>query len=164
MRIKTCCRQRRTSGRVIERVFFAALPFQQQERIGQTNQSDMVVPTRPASTFVVIQPELFLQLLVVLLHAPAQLRQTDQPLQRRLKGRLENQYLVGAFPPWAIRSGPKPLPARLVANMTVSRLDAAGGKTALLRPLASFSPARPSSIHPAARAGAIASKRVGLSL
>ena len=95
MRIKTCCRQRRTSGRVSERVFFAALPFQQQERISQTNQSDMVVPTRPASTFVMIQPELFLQLLVVLLHAPAQLRQTGQPLQRRLNGQVGKPVLGG---------------------------------------------------------------------
>ena len=164
MRIKTCCRQRRTSGRVSERVFFAALPLQQQERISQTNQSDMVVPTRPASTFVMIQPELFLQLLVVLLYAPAQLRQTGQPLQRRLNGQVGKPVLGRCcFILGPLDQDPNLFQLGVVSNMTVSGLDAAGGETALLRPRL---PSRQRTVFhsSAARAMAIASNEVGLSL
>jgi len=42
----------------------------------------MMVKAPPATAFVVIQPNLLLELLIIALDPPAQLGQVDQPLER----------------------------------------------------------------------------------
>src|SRR2546425_10608593 len=84
MRIKTICRDRRASGKVGIGVFFKALSFQQQEGIGQADQGHLMMPALPAAPFVMIHSQFFFELLIILLHPPAQLRQSDQAPQRDL--------------------------------------------------------------------------------
>jgi hypothetical protein len=56
MRMRSCSKQRGTSGTVISRVCFGALPFQQQERHRPDKQGDVALPFQAAQPFVMIDP------------------------------------------------------------------------------------------------------------
>src|SRR5205823_4001709 len=55
------------------------LLFQGQEAIGQHDQASMMVEPQPEATFIVVQAQLFLHLLIPLFHRPATLPQPHCP-------------------------------------------------------------------------------------
>ena len=55
-------------------------PLEREEPVGRGDQRGVVTPAKPGAAFVVVQPELAFELLVVELHLPAHPRQPDEPL------------------------------------------------------------------------------------
>jgi hypothetical protein len=53
----------------------------------------------PAASFIVPEPDLLLEFLIIALDAPAQLGGVDQIADAMLLGKVESQYLVGSFSP-----------------------------------------------------------------
>ena len=88
-----------------------------------------------------IQPQFFFQLLVILLHAPAQLRQAHQPLQRGLSRQVGKPVLGRSrFLRRPLDQQPHLFQFGVVADVTMGRLDPQSREAASLRPFASFSP------------------------
>jgi hypothetical protein len=60
-------------------------------------QGDVMMPPLPATPFVMIQPQLPLELLVILLDFPATLRQADQATQRIVRRQIAEEVLNWLF-------------------------------------------------------------------
>src|ERR1700678_1543803 len=60
-------------------------------------QRDVMMPPLPAAPFVMIQPQLLLELLVILLDFPATLRQSDQAAQRIVRRQIAEEVLNWLF-------------------------------------------------------------------
>ena len=85
-----------------------------------------MVKSSPTSTFVVAQAEFLLEILVVALDAPAQMRGANQVIDCAVLGQRDSQYLVGSLWPaghsmssrsWGCsRALPELPPARLTRN------------------------------------------------
>src|SRR3990172_7992544 len=133
MRIKTCCKQRRTSGRLGGGVFFVLKPLADQKSISQTYQRHMMMPALPTAPCVVIQSQFLFQLLIVLLDSPAQFRQLHQGPPRDVRGQVGEPIVAGCcsfLRP--LDQHPEGLGLPSVTQGTVRRLHSAGRKTALL--------------------------------
>ena len=117
------------------------LPLQQQERVGQADQGDVVMPALPAAPFVMVQSQFLFQLLIVLFHAPAEFGQLHQAWERDPLGQVREPVLAGSFrlggplaqQPDGFQLGP-PL------NMAMGRLHPASREAAALRASAALSP------------------------
>src|SRR3990170_1777942 len=81
---------RRTIGRNqrCPEVFFEVERLQSQETEGEHGQSDMVMPSLPGTSFVVVQTQLILELLIALLNPPSYLGQTHQADETRSLGKV----------------------------------------------------------------------------
>src|SRR5215471_13198732 len=101
----------------------------------------MVMPALPAAALVMVQPQFLLELLVVLLHPPAQLGQPHQAAPRDLLGQV-GQPILGRC--YRVRrpfdQQPDRLPLGLVMSLAMGRLHPAGAKAAALRTLAALAP------------------------
>src|SRR6266849_1601266 len=64
----------------------AMRPLKGQEAVGQKAERGMVVEARPGTSFEVIQPQLFLELLVALLDLPTRFPQPDSLFPRGRRG------------------------------------------------------------------------------
>ena len=58
-----------------------------------------MVEASPASSLVVPEPDLLVEVLMIPLDAPAQFGKIDQSARDMSSGRVENQYLVGSASP-----------------------------------------------------------------
>src|SRR5271157_2416991 len=118
---------RRVCGRVHPEVFFAPQPFQGQEGMRQHDQRDMMMPPVPMAAFVVIQAQLFLQLLIILFDLPAAFDDAYQSPQGVVLGQVAEKVFRGlllAGRPF--RQQPDLRVGRLAFVESVRRLDAAG--------------------------------------
>src|SRR6266849_5680587 len=71
-----------------------------------------MMPAWPAAPFVVVQSQFLFELLVVLLHSPAEFSQAHQAPQRDLLGQVREPILGGALP-LATRSAARPVATRV---------------------------------------------------
>lgn len=88
---------RRVRGRVHPEVFLIAKSLQREESLCQHHQSDMMMPSCPVPPFVVIQPQLFLELLIILSYLPASFCQTNQPPERVGLGQIAEKIFCRFF-------------------------------------------------------------------
>lgn len=84
---------RRVFGRVHPEVFFAAQSFQGQEGVRQHHQGHVMVPAAPTPSFVMIQAQFFLQLVVVLFDLPPALGDAHQAAQRVARRQIAEEVL-----------------------------------------------------------------------
>src|SRR5512134_2544724 len=109
----TCLCARRTSARVViggkgrrlaleeasDGVFFGVLCsaskqlLGDQKPVGRDSQAGMMMESSPASSLVVSQSQLLLELLIVALDAPAQMCHTDQLVERGVLGQRRQPIL-----------------------------------------------------------------------
>lgn len=80
-RMSSVCRRRRVWGNVTPEVFFCARLFAAQKAESHRDQGHVMMPPQPVAAFVMIEPELFLELAVIELHPPAGARGADEPGQ-----------------------------------------------------------------------------------
>src|SRR5438552_17749473 len=101
----------------------------------------MMMPAWPAAPFVVVQSQFLFELLVVLLHSPAEFSQPHQAPQRDLLKQVREPILGGRFRfRWPLDQQPDRWQLGPVSNMTMSRLHPAGSKAAPLRTLTALPP------------------------
>ena len=99
------------------------------------------MPAWPAASFVVVQSEFLLELLVVLCHPPAQLGELNQAPQRDPLGQVgapifgRGFHVCGPF-----EQQPDRLQLGLAVSMAMRRLDPAGGEATALRTLGAWAP------------------------
>src|SRR5207244_5236689 len=83
----------------------------------------MMMPAWPAAPFVVVQSQFLFELLVVLLHSPAEFSQPHQAPQRDLLRQVREPILGGRFRfRWPLDQQPDRWQLGPVSNMTMSRL------------------------------------------
>jgi hypothetical protein len=83
--------------------------------VGDRDEGDVVVPARPGAAFEVVEAERVFELAVVLLDAPAQLRELDKLLQRRVGGEVADP-VVGRGVRVGGRFGEQPADGQLAAG------------------------------------------------
>src|SRR5438128_1340077 len=96
-------RQRRRHQPVYRRDRVRDVPFKDaraalrgEKRVRRDAEGGVIVKPAPAAAFEVIEPDLVLELLVVPLDTPTQLRQPDHVRPRRRRPSVDSQYFVGA--------------------------------------------------------------------
>jgi len=133
---------RRVCGRVHPEVFFNAQHLQGQEGVRQHHLRHMMIPARPIAAFVVIQPQLLLELLIVPFDLPPTFGDAHQSPQRVVWWQVAEKVFRGL--PLAARpfhQQPDLLMGWLAFVETVRGSDAAGVEARLQPAFRTFSPA-----------------------
>jgi hypothetical protein len=131
----------RIAGRVDEEFFLLSEAFHGKECLSDLDHGDVVMPAEPTTTFVVIEPQLFFGLLVILLAVPAQHRVADQAAKAcgfREVGEPVMLRFVCAY--WPVNQDPDHRLLGRLLDVTVGWLHSQRGKP---RPQGSFSPSPP---------------------
>ena len=75
--------------------------FGDEEAVGRDAQGCVMVDATPATPFLVTEPDLLLEFLIVTPDAPTQLGQIDECVKLTFSGSVESQYLLGSASPSA---------------------------------------------------------------